>query len=133
MDQGKNEGVEYGFDRRGTARKKFYWYPVAPTEDGSNRSGADDAPGIGCPLESQSIARYNQAMNTETQELIRICESLPEAKRAAVADFARFLLAREDDERWEQLVASGQCRPKLDAFLRQSAAEPAMPMDMDRL
>jgi hypothetical protein len=31
-------------------------------------------------------------MNTETQELIRICESLPEDKRA---DFARFLLARQ--------------------------------------
>jgi hypothetical protein len=72
-------------------------------------------------------------MKMETQELIRICESLPEAKRAEVADFARFLLAREDDERWEQLVASGQRRPKLDAFLRQSAAEPATPMDMDRL
>ena len=33
-------------------------------------------------------------MSTETQELIRICESLPEAKRAEVADFARFLMAR---------------------------------------
>lgn len=72
-------------------------------------------------------------MNTETQELIRICESLREVKRAEVADFARFLLAREDDERWEQLVASGQPRPKLDAFLRQSAAEPATPLDSDRL
>ena len=71
-------------------------------------------------------------MDTETQELIRICESLPEEKRAEVADFAR-LLAREEDERWEQLVASGQRRPKLDAFLRQSAGEPATPMDLDRL
>jgi hypothetical protein len=72
-------------------------------------------------------------MNMETQELIRICESLPEVKRAEVADFARFLLAREDDERWEQLIASSQRRPKLDAFLRQSAAEPSTPMDLDRL
>ena len=72
-------------------------------------------------------------MSTETQELIRICESLPAEKRAEVADFARFLLAREDDERWEQLVASGQRRPRLDAFPRQSAAEPATPMDLDRL
>ena len=69
-------------------------------------------------------------MDAETQELIGICESLPDGKRA---DFARFLLARADDERWEQLVASGQRRPKLDAFLRQSAAEPASPMDLDRL
>ncbi len=72
-------------------------------------------------------------MSTETQELIRICESLPEEKRAEVADFARFLLAREDDERWEQLIASGRRRPKLDAFLRQSAAEPSTPLDVDRL
>ena len=85
------------------------------------------------PLESLATASYNQAMSMETQELIRICESLPEDKRAEVADFARFLLAREDDERWEQLIASGQRRPKLDAFLRQSAAEPSTPMDLDRL
>lgn len=62
-------------------------------------------------------------MSTETQELIRICESLPPAKRSEVADFARFLAARQDDERWESLIASGQPRPKLEAFLRDSAAE----------
>ncbi len=72
-------------------------------------------------------------MSTETEELIRLWESLPAERRAEVADFARFLLAREDDERWEQLLASEQRRPKLDAFLRQSAAEPATPMDLDRL
>ena len=72
-------------------------------------------------------------MSIETHELIRICESLPEEKRAEVADFARFLLAQEDDDRWEQLIASGQRRPKLDAFLRQSATEPATRMDLDRL
>jgi hypothetical protein len=72
-------------------------------------------------------------MSMESEELIRICESLPEAKRAEVADFARFLLAREDDERWERLIASGQPRSQLDGFLRQSAAEPATPMDLNRL
>ena len=72
-------------------------------------------------------------MSIETEELMRICESLPEEKRAEVADFARFLLAREDDERWERLIALGQRRPKLDAFLRQSAAESPTPMDLDRL
>jgi hypothetical protein len=85
------------------------------------------------PLESFGAASYNQTMSAETQELIRICESLPEDKRAEVADFARFLLAREDDERWERLIAFDQRRPKLDAFLRQSAAEPSTPMDLDRL
>ena len=72
-------------------------------------------------------------MSTETQELIRICEALPEGKRTEVADFARFLLARQDDERWEQLIASGQRRPKLESFLRESAAEPATPLDHNRL
>ena len=72
-------------------------------------------------------------MSTETQELIRICEALPEDKRTEVADFARFLLAQQDDERWEQLIASPQRRTKLDAFLRESAAEPPTPMDHGRL
>jgi hypothetical protein len=36
-------------------------------------------------------------MSTDTQELIRIFEQLPEARRAEVADFARFLLAKDRD------------------------------------
>jgi hypothetical protein len=72
-------------------------------------------------------------MSTETEELVRLCESLPEGKRAEVADFARFLLARQEDERWEQLIASPQRRPKLDAFLRESATEPATPLDLGPL
>lgn len=72
-------------------------------------------------------------MSTETLELIRICEALPEDKRGELADFARFLLARQDEERWERLIASEQRRPKLEAFLRESAAEPATPLDPNRL
>ncbi len=79
------------------------------------------------------FAKQIYAMSIETQELIRICEALPDGKRAEVADFARFLLARQDDERWEQLIASAERRPKLDAFLRESAAEPATPLDPTRL
>jgi hypothetical protein len=107
--------------------------PLFSTLEVRNRSEAEYVAGREAALESLPTARYNQAMSTETQDLITICESLPAERRAEVADFARFLLAREDDERWEQLVASGQCRPKLDAFLRQSATEPATPMDLDRL
>jgi len=33
-------------------------------------------------------------MSVETQELLSICEQLPEAKRIEVTDFARFLLAK---------------------------------------
>ena len=72
-------------------------------------------------------------MSNETQELIRSCEQLPQGKRAEVADFARFLLAREGDERWEQLLEQPGPRPKLDEFLKQSATEPASPLDTGRL
>jgi hypothetical protein len=72
-------------------------------------------------------------MSTDTQELLNICEQLPQAKRAEVADFARFLLAREGDERWEQIIAESKPRPKLDAFLKESAAEGSQPLDLDRL
>ncbi len=72
-------------------------------------------------------------MSTETEELIRICEMLPLAKQAEVADFASFLAARQEDERWESLLAYSHPRPKLDAFLRESAAEGEAPLDPSRL
>jgi hypothetical protein len=72
-------------------------------------------------------------MSTDTKELIEICEQLPEAKRVEVADFARFLLAREGDERWEQIIADPKPRPKLEEFLKQSKAEGSQPMDLGRL
>ncbi|MDB6027797.1 MAG: hypothetical protein JWM68_4020 [Verrucomicrobiales bacterium] len=50
-------------------------------------------------------------MSSETEELIRICESLPPAKRNEIADFARFLAARQEDERWDNLVAYPERRP----------------------
>jgi hypothetical protein len=72
-------------------------------------------------------------MSAATEEIIRVCETLPPDKQIEAADFARFLLARQDDERWEQLVAYPGQRPKLDAFLRESAAEPDEPLDPQRL
>jgi hypothetical protein len=72
-------------------------------------------------------------MSTETQELLEICEQLPAAKRAEVADFARFLLAREGDERWEQIIADPRPRPKLDEFVRQAMSEGSEPLDVDKL
>ena len=72
-------------------------------------------------------------MSTETRQLIEICEQLPHAKRAQVADFARFLLAQESDQRWEQIIADPTPRPKLDEFLKQSKAEGSEPMDPGRL
>jgi hypothetical protein len=72
-------------------------------------------------------------MSTDTQELIQICEQLPEAKRVEVADFARFLLAQQGDQRWEQIIADPKPRAKLDEFLKASKAEGSEPMDVDRL
>ena len=72
-------------------------------------------------------------MSAATEEIIRVCEALPPEKQIEVADFARFLLTQQDDERWEQLLAYPRPRPKLDAFLRESASEPDAPLDPQRL
>ncbi len=67
------------------------------------------------------------------QELIHICEQLPEGERAEVADFARFLLARHEDEAWEKTIADPKPRPKLDEFVRAALAEGSETLDVDRL
>ena len=72
-------------------------------------------------------------MSNDTQELIRICEQLPEVKRVEVTDFARFLLAQQAEERWERIIDDPNRRPKLDEFLKQSKAEGSESMDIDRL
>lgn len=72
-------------------------------------------------------------MSKTTAELIQVCESLPPEKQAELTDFARFLLARQDDEAWEQRLASPRARPCLDKFLRESAAEKDEPLDPRRL
>ena len=73
-------------------------------------------------------------MSTETQELIRICEELPEDKRVEVTDFARFLLDQQSDERWERIIADPKPRPKLEAFMESSHAEgEEKPLDLDQM
>ncbi|MFA6562264.1 MAG: hypothetical protein WCV00_10195 [Verrucomicrobiia bacterium] len=72
-------------------------------------------------------------MSRTTEEIIRVCEALPADKQSEVVDFARFLLARQDDEAWERRLAYPQSRPKLDSFLRESAAEGDEPLDPKRL
>lgn len=66
-------------------------------------------------------------------EIAELCESLPPEKREEVADFARFLLARQQDERWDAILTESKARPKLDAFLRESATEAEEPFDLIRL
>jgi hypothetical protein len=72
-------------------------------------------------------------MTRATQELLDIVQSLPEEKQVEVADFARFLVAKQADEVWERTLASGKPLPRLDDFLRQSAAEGDESLDPGRL
>jgi hypothetical protein len=66
-------------------------------------------------------------------EIAELCDALPAEKREEVADFARFLLARQQDERWENLIADPKPRPRLEAFLRESFAEADEALDLQRL
>ncbi len=76
-------------------------------------------------------------MSIATAEIVRLCEALPEDKRLEVVDFARFLLdraAHPDDLEWEHRLADTTARPKLEAFLQESAAEGGdEPLDLKRL
>jgi hypothetical protein len=72
-------------------------------------------------------------MSSITQEIVQVCEILPAEKQSELADFARFLLARQDDEAWERRIASPDARPRLDKFLRDSAAEGDEALDTKRL
>jgi hypothetical protein len=72
-------------------------------------------------------------MSTATREIIEVCEALPPEKQSEVMDFAKFLLARQDDERWERTLDEKRSRPRLEAFLRESAAEGDEPLDPTRL
>lgn len=64
---------------------------------------------------------------------MQVCAALPEEKQSELADFARFLLARQEDAAWEIRLAYPQRRPRLDAFLREAAAEGDQPLDANRL
>jgi len=72
-------------------------------------------------------------MSTVADDIIHVFNALPKDKQAELADFARFLLARQDDEVWDRLLADPRPRPRLDAFLRESAGEGDEPLDQSRL
>lgn len=62
-------------------------------------------------------------------DIAALCEALPPEKREEVADFARFLLERQNDDRWEESLNKPASRPKLDAFLRESSLEESEALD----
>lgn len=66
-------------------------------------------------------------------EIAELCDALPPEKREEVADFARFLLARQHDACWEAILAEPKTRPRLDAFVRESTSEADEALDPRRL
>jgi hypothetical protein len=65
---------------------------------------------------------------------------LPLEKQSAVLDFVLFMKQRvgaqsddNDDAAWERIIEDPTPRPKLEAFLREAAAEGEEPLDMHRL
>jgi len=62
-------------------------------------------------LEFCAVFSHQDVMSITTQEIIRLCEALPAEKQDEIADFARFLLARQEDEAWEPRLASAQPLP----------------------
>ena len=66
-------------------------------------------------------------------EIAELCEILPPEKREEVADFARFLIFKQQDEAWEAIVSSPTENQKLEAFLNQSASEADEPLDLESL
>jgi hypothetical protein len=64
-------------------------------------------------------------MNSDTAEIVRLCEALTEEKRMEIIGFARFLLTRSDQPEapsWEALLADPARPPKLEVFHEESAA-----------
>jgi hypothetical protein len=72
-------------------------------------------------------------MTAITQEIVNICGALPDEQLAEVADFARFLLARQQDDAWEQRLHDPKPRPRLEQFLHDAASEGDEPLDPSRL
>lgn len=78
------------------------------------------------------------AEDTVAEEIVQIVKRLPDAQRAEVADFARFLASKyapeaDGDARWEAILADPRPRPKLEAFARASEAEGSEPLDLNKM
>lgn len=65
-------------------------------------------------------------------EIIEQLPKLTEAEKRAVLNKLRELL-QLDDDRWEKLLNDPRPRPKLEAFVRESAEEGEAPLDAERL
>ena len=65
-------------------------------------------------------------------EIIKELPKLSDLERRAILEKLREL-AQVDDECWEEIINDPTPRPKLEAFMRESAAEGESPLDPSRL
>jgi len=65
-------------------------------------------------------------------EIIKELPKLTDAERRSILEKLRELM-QMDDAHWEQLLAEPMRRPKLEAFVRESADEGEAPLDTERL
>ncbi len=66
-------------------------------------------------------------------EIADLCEKLPPEKRTEVADFARFLLAQQQDDAWEAIIENPSPNAKLRGFLEESAKDSDKPLNVQLL
>ena len=72
-------------------------------------------------------------MAMSSLEIVELCDALTPEKRAEVADFARFLLSREENQHWERIIDDPSPHPRLEAFLRESSTETDEVFNLQRL
>ena len=60
-------------------------------------------------------------------EILELCQALSPEKREAVADFARFLLSREKDLRWEAELADSKARARPEAYQTEASIDAGEP------
>ena len=65
-------------------------------------------------------------MSTLTQEIVEICDSLPDEKVAVLAKFARALQDGAElpgDVAWERILSETSPRPKFEKFMQRAFAD----------
>jgi hypothetical protein len=67
-----------------------------------------------------------------TADILRELPKLTDADRGRILEKLRELM-QLDDERWEKILNDPASRPKLTAYVRESAEENESPLDIDRL
>ena len=54
-------------------------------------------------------------------------------KKIEVADFARFLFEKSEENRWEQIINGEKARMKLEEYVRICEEEDSEPLELEKL